>query len=95
MIRAHDSEGRLSLEAVGSHPHGKQLAELVKLNCTFALLSYKMELEEPTGMACISQSRNKGHKVALPEHEWTALATLNGLCIPDNGDKSQLLANVG
>ena len=48
-----------------------------------------MDDEEPSAASAISAAANKGQHVALQEHEWTALSTLNGFCIPYNGEFSE------
>ena len=42
------------------------------------ILSYKMDLEEPTAASVISQALNKGQEVALRTTELTAVAVLKG-----------------
>ena len=48
-----------------------------------------MDQEEPSAASVISAAANKGQQVALLEHEWTVLSTLNGLSIPANGEFSE------
>jgi hypothetical protein len=88
-----DSEGRLSLTADAGSPNGKELAEVVMEGLDCEVLSWKMDLEEPTAASIISQSLNKAHEVALRTTELTALSVLRGEIIVQMGkDVSQRVA---
>ena len=83
---------RLSVAAVGRHPNGEQLCELVAKGITFKVLSYKMDQEAPDAMACICHTRNFGNKLVLQEGEWSAIKAIHGVSMVDNADKAQVLA---
>ena len=89
-LRTCDADGRLSVSALAAHKNGRGIQEWLDEGFVkVTILSHMIDVEEPSAAACISASRNKGQVIALPEHEWTAISTLNGLMIPANGDKSQ------
>ena len=48
-----------------------------------------MDDEEPSAASAISAASNQGQRVAMQEHEWTALSTPNGFSIPNNGEFSE------
>ena len=88
-----DDKGRLSLSAVAASPNGKELAELVEEGVPCEILSWKMDVEEPTAAAIISQALNKAHELALRTTELTAISLLNGEIIRQMGpDLSQRVA---
>ena len=43
-----DAHGKLSISAVADHPNMKQLAETIQEGIEVELLSYKMDIEEPS-----------------------------------------------
>ena len=45
------------------------------------VLSWRMDIEEPTAASAISQALNKGHQLALRTTELTAVAVLRGAII--------------
>ena len=73
-----DHEGRLSIAAVAAHVNGKEIAELVEEGLDCEILSYKIDIEEPTAASLISQALNKGNELALRTTELTAVAVLKG-----------------
>ena len=89
-IRSCDSDGKLSIATLAAHPNFKELKEWMKVGFrSCKVVSARMDDEEPTAASAISAAQNKGQSVAMREHEWTALSTLNGLCIPSNGEYSE------
>ena len=89
-IRSTDGSGNLSISAIAANKNLKELKEFIAegfKGCK--VLSHKMDDEEPSAASAISAAANKGQAVALQEHEWTALNTLNGMCIPSNGELSE------
>ena len=88
-----DAQGKLSLSAVADHPNMKQLAETIQEGLEVELLSYKMDLEEPTAASIISQSLNIEQELALRTSELTAVSVLKGEMIAQMGkDLSQDVA---
>ena len=73
-----DKDGRLSLSAVAAHPNGKEMQELIEEGMTCEILSWKMDVEEPTAASTISHALNKGHELALRTTELTAIKVLKG-----------------
>jgi len=80
-----DAEGRLSVTAVAGSPNGKELAEVVFDGLDCEVLSWQMDLEEPTAASIISQALNKAHELALRTTELTALSVLKGEIIVQMG----------
>ena len=60
-----DDKGHLCLTAVAESPNGKELAETVTEGLECEVLSWRMDLEEPTAASVISHALNKGHEIAL------------------------------
>ena len=73
-----DAQGKLSLSAVADHPNMKQLAESIQEGIEVELLSYKMDIEEPTAASIISQSLNIEQELGLRTSELSAVAILKG-----------------
>ena len=73
-----DDEGRLSLSAVAATENGKELMEVVNEGVYCEVLSWKMDVEEPTAASVISAALNKASDVAMRTTEWSALYTLKG-----------------
>lgn len=84
-----DEKGRLSVAAVADSQNGKELAETLEEGIYMEILSFKMDVEEPTAASTISQALNKGSQMALRTTELTAVAVLEGECIV------QMSRNVG
>lgn len=74
-----DAEGHLNPDAVASVE--PLLAETLVRGLQVEILSWKMQLEEPTAASKISQALNKGHTRALETTELTAIAVLSGAAI--------------
>ena len=88
-----DAQGKLSLSAVADHPNMKQLAESIQEGIEVELLSYKMDIEEPTAASIISQSLNIEQELGLRTSELSAVAILKGEIITQMGsDLSQKVA---
>ena len=79
-----DADGKLSVAAVADSVNGKELAD--------AVLSWKIDVEEPTAASIISQALNKGHDIALRTTEWTALSVLRGKTMKASGTFAQQVA---
>ena len=88
-----DGEGKLSVSVVAAHPNGKELAEVLSEGVDCEVLSWEMDVEEPTAASIISQSLNKTHELALRTTELTAGIWL--LCKPRAGLDIHSMANVG
>ena len=73
-----DADGNLSTTAVAESENGKQLVELLQEGCDVEVLSWQMDVEEPTAAAIISRALQKGHELSLRTSELSALATLKG-----------------
>ena len=73
-----DNDGRLSLTAVGKYAKGKQLLEMVKEGIYVEVLSWKMDVEEPTAAGIISAALNKPQTFGMKNTELTAVAVLKG-----------------
>ena len=73
-----DAHGRLSLPAVAASPNAKELAEIIEEGITCEILSWRMDVEEPSAASVISHALNKGHEMALRTTELTAVAVLKG-----------------
>ena len=84
-----DALGRLSLTAVAESKNGKELAEMVKEGLCAEVLSWRMDLEEPSAASIISQALNKANQLALRTTELTAVKVLKGEII------IQMSKNVG
>ena len=56
------------------------------------MLSWKIDVEEPTAAAIISASLNKCNSVAMKITEWSALYTLRGEIIRVSGDLGERVA---
>ena len=80
-----DAQGKLSLAAVAEHANGIQLAEMVKEGIDVEVLTYKMDIEEPTAASTISQALNVAQEVALRTSELTAVSVLKGEMIRQMG----------
>ena len=80
-----DDKGRLSVTAVAEHSNGVQL--LLALNEGFCaeILSWKMDVEEPTAAAIISTALNTSHQFALRTTEMQAVQVLKGEIIRQAG----------
>ena len=88
-----DAAGRLSPAAVADSPNGKQLREVLDSGLNCEVLSWKMDVEEPTAASIISQALNKGHELAMRTTELTAVAVLKGeIIVQKNKDISQRVA---
>ena len=68
-----DDQGRLSLAAVAATANGKELQEIVNEGVDCEVLSWKMEVEEPTAAAVISGALNKCSDFAMRTTEWSAM----------------------
>ena len=84
-----DDKGRLSITAVAASANGRELAEVGMEGLDCEVLSWRMDVEEPSAASVISQALNKGHELALRTTELTAVAVLKGEII------LQLSKNVG
>lgn len=73
-----DDKGRLSITAVAASPNGKEFEELVAEGLDCEVLSWQMDVEEPTAASIISNALNKGQEIALRTTELTAVAVLKG-----------------
>ena len=86
----HLLSGKLSITALAVHPNFKGLKEWMDVGFRRCkVVSAQMDVEEPSAASAISSAANKGQSVAMREHEWTALSTINGLVIPINGKYSE------
>jgi hypothetical protein len=84
-----DDMGRLSVTAVAAHKNGKELEVALRDGFLAEILSWKMDLEEPTAASTISQALNKGHELALRTTELTAVAVLKGEILLQSKNVSQ------
>ena len=91
-IRFCDEEGRLSLTAVAGTVNGKELLEVIDEGVGCEVLSWKMDVEEPTAAAVISAALNKCGDFAMKTTEWSALYTLKGEIIEASGKLGELVA---
>jgi hypothetical protein len=73
-----DDAGRLSIPAVAAHNNAREMEQVLNEGLFAEILSWKMDLEEPTAASIISQALNKGHAMALHTTEITAVAVLKG-----------------
>lgn len=73
-----DSDGRLDLSAVAEYENATEMLLSIKEGLKMEVLSWKINVEEPTACSMISQALNKGHEAALRTGELTALAVLTG-----------------
>ena len=88
-----DSDGRLSLTAVAASANGRQLAELIAEGLEAEVLSWKMDVEEPTAASIISQAMNHPAEMAMRTTELTAVAVLKGeILVQMSKDVSQRVA---
>ena len=87
-----DDEGRLSLSAVAATDNGKELLEVVTEGVQCEVLSWKMDLEEPTAASVISAALNKANDLAMRITEWSALYTLKGGIIAACGHLGERVA---
>ena len=78
-----DKDGCLSLSVVAVHEHGRQLLAVISEGLKVEILSYKMDIEEPTAACCISIALNEAQGVALQTTEQTAVSVLQGLAITE------------
>ena len=72
------ANGELSATAAAKTQNGAELAELLDEGILCEILSWRMDTEEPTAAATISQALNKGTDLALRTTELTAVAVLKG-----------------
>ena len=92
-LRLCSDDGRLMLSALKDHTHGVQAHELISDGLPVEMLSWKMDIEEPTAASIISQSLNIEQELALRTSELTAVAILKGEMIVQMGkDISQKVA---
>ena len=88
-----DSDGRLSVTAFAESINGKELAEVLTEGLRVEVLSWRMDVEEPTAAGIISQALNIPHQMAMRTTELTAVAVLKGEIIVQMGkDLSQRVA---
>ena len=88
-----DGDGKLSVNQVGKHPNGKELAELLEEGVVVEVLAWEMDVEEPMAAGIISRALQKTHELTLRTTELTALAHLKGEIIVQMGkDLSQRVA---
>ena len=80
-----DAEGRLSTAAVAETANGKELADVLREGVDVEVLSWKMDIEEPSAASIISHALNNAHDLALRTTEVTAMATLKGEIIAQMG----------
>ena len=71
-----DSDGRLSLTAVAECTNGRELAEVIAEGLQAEVLSWQMDVEEPTAASIISQAMNQPAQMAMRTTELTAVAVL-------------------
>ena len=58
--------------------NGKELMEVVNEGVYCEVLSWKMDVEEPTAASVISAALNQASDLAMRTTEWSALCTLKG-----------------
>ena len=85
-------DGRLDLTAVADWENASEMLKSIKEGLRMEVLSYKLDVEEPTGASTISQALNKGQEFALRTTELTALAVLTGEVIAQQSGRFQELA---
>ena len=68
-IELHHNDGRLNWNALADDERTKGLWRFLSIGCTFRVLSYKINLEEPCAVALISQSRNNASNAVLENKE--------------------------
>ena len=73
-----EQDGRLSVTAVAETVNGKELQQVINEGVDCQVLSWKMEVEEPTAASVISAALNKFSDLAMRTTEWSALYTLRG-----------------
>ena len=78
-----DSDGRLSITAVAAHPNCTEMADVLSEGLVMEVLSWKMDVEEPTAASIISQALNRGAANALRTTELTAVAVLKGAIVAE------------
>jgi hypothetical protein len=86
------TDGCLDLAAVADWENASEMTKSIKEGLRMEVLSYKLDLEEPTGASTISQALNKGQELALRTTELTALSVLTGEVIAQQTCRSQELA---
>ena len=67
-----DAEGRLSVTAVAASANGKELGEVLAEGVECEVLSWIMDVEEPSAASIINQSLDKAHEPTLRTTELTA-----------------------
>ena len=87
-----DDGGRLSVAAVAATENGKELLEIVNEGVDCEVLSWKMDVEEPTAASVISAALNKCSDFAMRTTEWSAMFTLRGGIIAASGSLAQRVA---
>ena len=88
-----DHNGRLSVSAVAASPNGVELQELLNEGVQVEVLSWRMDVEEVTAAAIISEALNSPQQLAMRTTELTAVAVLKGEIIVQMGkDLSQRVA---
>jgi hypothetical protein len=88
-----DTEGRLSVTAVAASANGKEIQEVMTEGLLVEVLSWKMDVEEPTAAAIISAAMNQPQQMSMRATELTAVAVLKGEIIVQMGkDLSQRVA---
>ena len=88
-IKYCDDKGTLSIAAVAEHKNGKELELALQEGFLTEILSWKMDLEEPSAASTISQALNQGHQLALRTTELTAVAVLRGEIMLQSANLSQ------
>ena len=91
-IKACDENGKLCLTAVAATENGKELVQVINEGLDVEVLSYKMQVEEPSAAAVISAALNKCSDFAMKTTEWAALNTLRGEIIKASGEFGQRVA---
>ena len=81
VLRFCDNGGRLDLAAVAKHPNTVEMLEVLHDGIPFEVMSWQMDVEEPTAASAISQALNESQAIALRTTELTAIAVLKGLAI--------------
>ena len=91
-IKFCDCKGALSIAAVSEHKNAKELVLALEEGLLTEILSWKMDVEEPSAASVISRALNEGHQIALRTTELTAVAVLKGEIIIQSKDISQRVA---
>ena len=68
-----DDEGRLSLSAVAATENGKELMQVVNEGVYCEVLSWKMDVEEPTAASVISAALNKASDLAMRTYRMVSI----------------------